>query len=134
MRWDAVMVRVLARELDAKLGGARARAVLLDREGSAVLLCLRDATLVFRLVQPGPSVALSPAQEPPPGALPLPAKIVHVDSIADERILRIHFHRVRGRAEDPALIVEFGPRRPNAVLVGRTSGKVQAILKPTRVA
>jgi predicted ribosome quality control (RQC) complex YloA/Tae2 family protein len=125
------MVREVAKELRASLVGGRARAVLLDREASTVLLCLRESTVLFDLHPQAPGVSLAPPQEPPPGARPLPAKVDQVDSIPDERILRIHFRRVRGKSEDPVLIVEFGPRRPNAVIADRSTGRIRSVLSPS---
>jgi predicted ribosome quality control (RQC) complex YloA/Tae2 family protein len=123
------MVREVAKELRASLLGGRARAVLLDREASTVLLWLRESTLLFDLNPQAPTVSVAPPQEPPPIARPLPAKVDQVDAIPDERILRIHFRRVRGKSENPVLIVEFGPRRPNAVIADRSTGRIRSVLR-----
>jgi hypothetical protein len=45
LRWDAVLVSALARELDERLAGARLRALYLDPGGRSVLLFLREGTL-----------------------------------------------------------------------------------------
>src|SRR3972149_6449971 len=45
LRWDPLLVRALARELDHRLAGARLRAIRLDGIARRVTLLLREATL-----------------------------------------------------------------------------------------
>ena len=47
IRWDSVLVRDLARELDIELVGSRLRAIRLDARTRDVVLFFRKKTLVF---------------------------------------------------------------------------------------
>lgn len=124
------MIRQVARELDDAIRRGRVRSLLLDRAAPAVVLYLRDRTLAFHLTPGDPRISLGDPVDPPPESRPLASEVMAVDSVADERILRVVLRRVRGKAEDPELVLEMAGNRPNAVLVGRASGRILSVLRP----
>jgi len=128
MRWDAVLTGALATELNTRLNNARARALLLDRTGRALVLYLREATLEVRFDGPQIHIALGDPTEPPDVARPLQARLRGIESVPDDRVLRFHLQRLRGRAEHPILVIELTGTRGNVILVGRESGRILSAL------
>lgn len=116
MIWDPCLTRAVAAELGARLRGARARAVSLRRNATAVVVHFRDATLVADLSPRRGVVVVEPPSEPGSGAEPLPAVLAGVEAVRDERVLVLRFRRVRGRKPHPGLILELATNRRNAVL------------------
>ncbi len=115
MIWDACLARAVAAELEERIGGARATAISLLREERAVHLYLREATLRVEL-KPGLGVlAIDPPADRPDDAEALPATLTRVRAVPDERVIVLHFRRVRGRKPHPALILELATNRWNAL-------------------
>jgi hypothetical protein len=128
MRWDPLLARAVARELDAALAGRRVRALLLDGERRRVLLYLRDGTLACELHPTAGWISMLGPVDPEPGARPLPARVVGVSALPDESALVLGLQRVRGREEGVELVLEFAGNRWNAVVVGHRSRTIRAVL------
>lgn len=138
LRWDPLLVRELARELDARLAGARVRALRLDGKTRRLALLLRDETLAWGLHPSEGSPLLLPPAEPAGGDLPLRGRIRRVRAPEDERILVLDILPLKGGpARD--LVVELLGNQWNAVVVERPSGTVRHVLvrregaRPVRV-
>src|SRR3990172_6316813 len=72
LRWDPLLVRELARELDAGLAGAHLRAIRLDGEARRMTLLFGEGTLDWSLHPSRGAPMLLPPTEPGPGDLTLP--------------------------------------------------------------
>jgi predicted ribosome quality control (RQC) complex YloA/Tae2 family protein len=138
LRWDPLLVRALARELDARLAGARLRAIRLDGEARRMTLFLREATLDWSLHPSRGAPLLLPPAEPGPGDLPLPARVRAVRADDDERILVLELLPGRARgARD--VVVELLGNQWNALVLERPSGTIRHVLvrrdapRPARV-
>lgn len=127
LRWDPLLLRHLAAELDARLRGSRTRALRLDGEGRRLALLLRDATVLWDL-HPGRG-GLAVAGPTPPGDedLPLPGRLRRVRSWGDERVLAFEILPERGRPPRD-LVLEFLGSRWNAVVVERPAGTLRHVL------
>ncbi len=62
-------------------------------------------------------MTLHPPIEPPEGSRLLSADLVGVEARPDERLLRFHFQKVRGRNRSLQVIVELMTNQWNALLV-----------------
>ncbi|MDP2955992.1 MAG: NFACT RNA binding domain-containing protein [Longimicrobiales bacterium] len=138
LRWDPLLVRELARELDAGLAGAHLRAIRLDGEARRMTLLFREGTLDWSLHPSRGAPLLLPPTEPGPSDLPLPARVRGVRAGEDERILVLELLPGRGRgARD--VVVELLGNQWNALVVERTSGTIRHVLvrrdapRPARV-
>ena len=129
MRWDALLVRHLARELDARLRGARMRAVRMDGERRDLVLLLRETTLVWRLHPSRGYPLLFPPQEPAEGDLSLSAKVRRVEAPPDERFLRIELLPIRGRRRALDLVVELLGNQWNAAVTEGPDRRIRHVLR-----
>jgi predicted ribosome quality control (RQC) complex YloA/Tae2 family protein len=116
IRWDALLARALARELDEMFGGARLRALRLDGRTKDAILLFRERTLVWRLHPERVWPAIHPAVDPESTDLPLRARVRRVHAPVDERI--IVFELVGERPSGPGfeIVVELMGNRTNAVV------------------
>lgn len=138
IRYDTLLVRELARELDERLRGAWLDAVYFDRPRLRVTLQTRAASrdlprtpaLLWRL-HPG---AGHLAQAPPrsgAGRLPLPSRrIAGVHAPADERLLE--FRLEAGDDDAPGapdrIVIELQTNQWNAIAVA-PDGRIAAVLR-----
>lgn len=129
MIWDPCLARATAAELADRLTGARARAIVLRRETLEVAVHFRQATLLADLSPARGVIVLLPASEPDPQAEPLPAVLARVETVRDERVILLHFRRVRGRKRHPTLILELATNRWNAVWAEGAALRVRKRLK-----
>ncbi len=125
---DAVLIAGLARELEARLHGARLRAVRLDRRRRSLALLFRAGTLRFGLNPGAASVAWSEAIEPESEDRPLPARVRRVRALRDDRVLILSFARVRGSPPLADVIVEWIANRWTAVVTEGPDKVVRHIL------
>lgn len=130
IRWDPLVVAALARELDARLGRARVRSLLLDGDSRRVHLFLREGTLVLEMHPTAGWISLLEPHEPLPGARPLAAKIRGVRALPDESAMVLDLQRVRGKDEGVQLAVEWTGNRWNAAVVGHRSRVIRHVLVP----
>ncbi|TVP47241.1 MAG: DUF814 domain-containing protein [Gemmatimonadales bacterium] len=130
MRWDPLLARAVARELDEALRGRRVRALLLEGASRRVVLYLRDATLAVELHPRAGWISLMEAAEPVADARPLPCRILGVEALPDESAIRLDLQRIRGKDEGVELVLEFAAGRGNAIVVGHRSRQVRHVLIP----
>ncbi|HEX6306695.1 MAG TPA: NFACT RNA binding domain-containing protein [Longimicrobiales bacterium] len=139
IRYDALLVRDLARELNERLADARLDAAFLDRDSLRVTLLTRASR---RDATPPPSLLwqLHPASghltPPPEGAAPggrvqlgTPTRIVRVYAPPDERLIVFEL----GTQDAPAgaarrIIIELVTNQWNAVAEG-ADGRITAVLR-----
>ena len=124
MRWDALLVRHTARELDERLARARLSAIRLDGVQRDVVLCFRDSTLLWRLHPTRGYLQTFAASEPGPGAIKLPTRVRRVYAPPDERLLVFELMPVRGRRRSRDLMIELLGNQWNCIV---TEGEEQVI-------
>lgn len=138
LRWDPLLVRELARELDAALAGSHVRALRLDGGSRRVTLLLKETTLDWSLHPSRGAPLLLPPLDPVPGDLTLPGRVRRVRSDDDERVVHVEILPARGRPPRD-LIVELLGNQWNALVVERPSGTIRHVLvrrdapRPARV-
>lgn len=132
MIWDPCLAHAVAAELEGRLAGARARAIVLRREALEVAIHFRQATLLADLSPAKGVIVVRPPSEPDPQAEPLPAVLARVETVRDERVILLHFRRVRGRKPHPTLILELATNRWNAVWAEGAALRVRKRLKGTK--
>ena len=118
IRWDPLLTRELARELDERFRGARLRALRFDGRTRDALLLFRRATLVWRLhPDRGYPEVLDPL-DPDPTDHRIRARVRRVHAPPDERLLCIELAPERGGAGASGweLVIELLGNRLNAVL------------------
>ncbi len=130
IRWDPLLTRSIAAELDSRLRRWRLRAVRLDRGTRDAALLFREATLLWRLHPSRGSVEVLRPSEPDAADVALPARIPRVEAATDERILTFHLIRVRGRSRKLRFIVELLGNQWNALLVDDAHGRITHLLRP----
>ncbi len=117
MIWDSPLTRAVAKELEALLGGARVRGHRFNWEDRELALYLRSSTLRWSLHPQKGWMDFHPPQDPPEDARPLSAHVVGVEAGADERVLRIHLHKLRGRIRRVQIVVELMTGQWNALFL-----------------
>ena len=128
IKWDPVLTRAAAGELSLALREQRLRAALFDHAGASLRLYFRESTLDVLLREPGPTLVLRDAEEPPTEARPFPCLLREVTALPDERILCLSTRRVRGKRLVIEVIVELAANRPNAVLTEGVDRIVRHVL------
>ena len=127
LRWDPLLVRELARELDHRLAGARLHALRLDSDSRDIVLLFRDVTLAWPLHPQRGAPVLLPAVDPGPGDLLLASKVRRVRAPADERILIVELLPQKGRGPRD-LIVELLGNQWNALVVEGPEARIRHVL------
>ena len=128
MIWDAPLVAATAKELHSALAGARLRAHRFRWEERELHLYLRSGTLKWFLHPEAGWVTLSPPTAPPEDAKPLQANVVGIEAPADERIIRIHLRRVRGRVQKVSVVIELMTNQWNALLLEGEEERIRHLL------
>jgi hypothetical protein len=128
VRWDALLVRHLARELDGLLAGARLRALRLDASSRDLVLFLRERTVVWRLHPTRGSLLLRDPAEPGPDDLRLPMRVRAVTAPPDERLLRIQLLPARGGRRPMDVVVELIGNRWNALVAEGPEARIRHVL------
>ena len=129
IRWDSVLVRDLARELDIELVGSRLRAIRLDARTRDVVLFFRKKTLLWRLHPERSGIWMRDCVEPQPGDPRIRAQVRNVKSIADERILVVELRSNRARGGPWALVIELLGNRMNAIMTEGSERTIKHILR-----
>lgn len=129
MRWDSLLVRDLAAELDARYAGKRVRALSFDRDARRVLLALDEESLVWDLDPARGSLYRASATRDP-GNVPLGrgTRLRGVHAPPDERLLDISMQPASGESGARSLCIELIPNRWNAFALG-AERRVLAILR-----
>jgi predicted ribosome quality control (RQC) complex YloA/Tae2 family protein len=116
IRWDPVLVRELARELDGELGGDRLRALRLDGASRDLVLLFRSRSLLWRLHPDRGWLRFGDALEPARADLRIRARVRGVTAPPDERLLSLELLPERGGANRLDLVVELIGNRWNAIV------------------
>jgi predicted ribosome quality control (RQC) complex YloA/Tae2 family protein len=124
MRWDALLVRHTAAELDQQLARARLMAIRLDGVQRDVVLFFRESTLLWRLHPTRGYLQAFAASEPGPGAIKLPTRVRRVYAPPDERLLVFELMPVRGRRKSRDLMIELLGNQWNCIV---TEGEERVI-------
>ena len=132
MRWDPLLARAVATELDARLDRARVRSLLLEPDERRILVYLRESTLVLELHPEAGWISLLGPREPLPSARPLASRVVGVRSLPDESAIVFGLQRVRGKDEGVELVAEFTGNRWNGLVVGYRSRQIRHVLVPRK--
>ena len=115
-RWDSLLVRHLARELDQRLAGHRLRGLRLDGEARDLVLFFRELSLVWRLHPTRSTVLWRPPVAPAESDHRLKARLRRVDSPPDERLLRFELVGEGKDAGPVEIFVELIGNRLDAVV------------------
>ncbi|MEM7415980.1 MAG: NFACT RNA binding domain-containing protein [Gemmatimonadota bacterium] len=131
IRWDSLLVRELAQELDRDLRGARLRALRLDGRTRDALLFFRDRTVVWRLHPNRGYVLVEGVVEPEPEDLRLRAKVRQVRAPSDERVLIAELAPERSGDGPFELVIELLGNRLNAIVTQGVDRRVRhSLLTP----
>jgi hypothetical protein len=116
IRWDALLARHTARELDGLLRGSELRALRLDGDARDVVMLFGEHALLWRLHPTKGHLRLLTPLEPAEGDLAVRARLEGVTSVPDDRVLRFAL-APKGSARAPmSLVVELLGNQWNAVL------------------
>ncbi|NNM07101.1 MAG: hypothetical protein HKO65_18560, partial [Gemmatimonadetes bacterium] len=132
MIWDAPLASAVAKELNARLAGARLRGFLIDWNRRELTLFFRSHTLRWALHPAEGWVTLSPPEEPPDALRPLAAEVLEVQALPDERVLRILLRRVRGRVRVVQVVIELITNQWNALILEEAAGWIRHIVSSRR--
>lgn len=116
IRWDSLLARHVARELDGLLAGARLRALRLDGAARDLVLLLRDRALLWRLHPQRGHLRLLPPLEPAEGDLAVRARVLGVRALPDDRVLRFTLRPSDSGRPPQSLLIELLGNQWNAVL------------------
>jgi predicted ribosome quality control (RQC) complex YloA/Tae2 family protein len=126
IRWDTLLTRHTARELDRSLVGTRLRAVRLDRSTRDLTLVFKDRTLIWRLHPSRGYLRLLGSVEPAEDDHRIRSTLQRVTAPPDERVIRFDFSATRSGSV--SVIVELMSTRWNAVVTEGDSDVVRHIL------
>jgi len=129
IEWDSVLVSALAGTLDRTGHHARVRALHLDPVQRRVALYLREAVWVWDLHPERTAFRVLEAAEAPEEATRLPAQIVRVSALPDDRVLEIALRRLRGRPSRIAVVLELIPNRENALELHGEERTIRRLLR-----
>ncbi len=128
VRWDPILARHVAAELDELLSGSRLRALRLDGRHRDLVLLFRERTLLWRLHPSRGHLLLFPAREPSGDDIPFSATVRRVEAPDDERIVRMELLPVRGRRTAADLRIELLGNQWNATVTERDDGTIRHVL------
>ena len=126
IRWDTLLTRHTAAELNRSLVGARLRAVRLDRAARDVTLLFKDRALIWRLHPTRGYLRLHGPLEPTEGDHPIRGRLERVHAPPDERLIRFDFSAPR--SDGVSLIVELISTQWNALVTTGTADTVRHLL------
>ncbi|HCO13675.1 MAG TPA: hypothetical protein DIT46_05795, partial [Gemmatimonadetes bacterium] len=129
IRWDSVLVRDLARELNVELLGSKLRAIRLDARTRDVVLFFKKKTLLWCLHPERSGIWLRDSVEPQPRDLRIRAQVRNVKSIADERIIFVELRSNQASRGPWALVIELLGNRMNAMMTEGIDLTIRHILR-----
>lgn len=132
LRWDPLLVRQLARELDDVLQGARLRALRLDGSTRDAALLFRETTLHWPLHPTRGAVQLLGPAEPAKGDLIVTGRVRHVVAPADERIVVMEILPTRRTRRALDIRVELMGNQWNLVVTEGSEARIRHILARRR--
>jgi predicted ribosome quality control (RQC) complex YloA/Tae2 family protein len=129
IRWDSLLARAVAREMDEAFRGMRLRALRLDGRTRDLLLFFRHRTLVWRLHPERGYPLLEQAVEPGPGDHRLRARVRRVYAPPDERI--VVFELVGERPGGPGyeVVIELLGTTMNAIVAEGSERTIRHVLR-----
>ncbi|MCG6956723.1 MAG: NFACT RNA binding domain-containing protein [Gemmatimonadetes bacterium] len=128
LRWDPLLVRHLARELDRGLRGARLRAIRLDGSTRFASLLFREATLSWPLHPSRGAPRLLEPADPTQGDLALSGRVRGVRAPEDERVLVVEILPTRGRPRSVDIVVELLGNQWNLVVAEGPDARIRHVL------
>ncbi len=128
VRWDPVLVRHVAAELDELLAGGRVRGLRLDGTTRDVVLILRERTLLWRLHPERGHILLYPPREPSADTLRVAGSVRGVRASDDERILHLRIVPARGKRPDLVVHVELLGNQWNLVVCEDPGDRIRHVL------
>jgi predicted ribosome quality control (RQC) complex YloA/Tae2 family protein len=129
IRWDSLLSRHLAEELNEALEGARVRAVRLDARARDLAVFFRDRTLLWRLHPDRGSPVFLDAVEPDPRDPRLKARVRRVYAPPDERIVIFELIGERRGSGPFELVVELLGNQMNALVTEGADRTIRHVLK-----
>ena len=127
--WDSLLVASVAAELRTRLEGARVRALHFDSKRRRALMFFSEGTLALALHPAEGGIILGKPTEPPVGSRRVAWRLSKIEAPPDDRLIILHFTRVRGRADPAFLAVELMSNQWNAALARGPRRTVAAVLK-----
>lgn len=142
IRWDTLLARHTASELDRSLVGARLRAVRLERDARDLTLLFRDRTLIWRLHPSRGYLQLHAPVEPTERDHRVRCTLQRVEAPPDERLIRFGFSSTR--SGKISVVIELMSTQWNAIvtegdadivrhLLWRPSGDTRRVMGQTYV-
>lgn len=128
IRWDSLLARHVARELDETLTGARLRALRLDGTLRDVALLFRQRTLLWRLHPERGWLRFTEALDPDPTDIRLRGRVRRVSAPPDERIVRIELEPERGGRGPLHVVVELVGNQWNALVLEGPDEMIRHVL------
>ena len=129
IEWDSALVAALAATLDRVGHHAKVRALHLDPVQRRVTLYLRQAVWVWDLHPERTAFRVLDPVDAPEEATRLPAQIISVEALPDDRVLEIRFRRARGRPSRISLVLELIPNRENALVLHDEERTIRQLLR-----
>ena len=129
IRWDSLLVRHLAEELNQTLTGSRLRALRFDARARDMVLFFRDRTLLWRLHPERGFPLLRDADQPDANDLTLKARLRRVYAPIDERIVIFEFLEERQGRGVHELIVELLGNQLNALVAEGKERRLRHVLR-----
>ncbi len=129
IRWDSLVARAVARDLDEAFRGVRLRALRLDGRTRDLLLFFREHTLVWRLHPDRGYPLVLDAVEPEAGDHRLRARVRRVYAPPDERM--ILFELVGERPGEPGyeIVIELLGNQMNAIVAEGPERTIRHVLR-----
>lgn len=129
IRWDSLLTRAVAREMDEAFGGVRLRALRLDGRTRDLLLLFREHTLVWRLHPDRGYPLVRVAVQPEPDDHRLRARVRRVYAPPDERM--IVFELVGERPGEPGyeIVIELLGNQMNAIVTEGPARTIRHVLR-----
>jgi hypothetical protein len=127
IRWDPLLARGVADELDRLLSGARLRALRLDAASRDLVLFFRERTLLWRLHPDRGFPRILDAADPEPDDLKLRGRVRAVRCPPDERVVIMDLLGEDRRRYE--IVVELLGPALNAIVVEGESATVRHVLR-----
>lgn len=128
IRWDPLMVRAVASELDALLGGARLRALRLDARTRDTAFLFRERTLLWRLHPEHAMPLVRGPIDPSEQDQRLKGRVRAVRAPGDDRMVIIDLDGGSG-ATSYEIVIELMGNRLNAIVTEGEARTIRHVLR-----